>query len=86
MSSHKASVTDARWTVKHGCCVDKKCTPNTCMELPAGKTCGDCYHVARCTAIFGHTARDKYCDWFPRRFKEVRGALPNVTPDRTATR
>ena len=26
-----------------GCCVDKACTPDTCMDLPAGKTCGDCH-------------------------------------------
>lgn len=62
-------------TAKHGCCADKKygkgCTPATCMELPAGKTCGDCVHAKRCEAIFGHTAADTYCDWFPRQFREA---------------
>ena len=37
------------------------------MQLPAGKTCGDCAHIRRCKAIFGHTEIDKYCDWSPSR-------------------
>jgi hypothetical protein len=55
----------------HGCCADKACTDRTCMALPSGKTCGDCAHLNRCVAIFGHTATDTYCDWFPRRFREA---------------
>lgn len=51
-----------------GCCADKSCTPKTCMDLPAGTTCGNCAHIARCKAIFGHVETDTYCDWFPRRF------------------
>jgi hypothetical protein len=55
-----------------GCCEDKKygkgCTPDTCMNLPDGLTCGDCYHINKCSKIFGHTSTDTYCDWFPRRF------------------
>ena len=66
--------------VKHGCCTDKACTPDTCMELPAGKTCGDCIHTYRCVAIFGHTAADTYCDWFPRRFNPKRDASKEITP------
>lgn len=31
-------------TKKHGCCADKACSDTTCMELPSGKTCGDCVH------------------------------------------
>jgi hypothetical protein len=38
------------------------------MELPIGKTCGDCEQMARCRAIFGHVGTDTSCDWFPRRF------------------
>lgn len=53
---------------KHGCCADKACTDKTCMELPTGKTCGDCVHTRRCVLMFGHTPSDTYCDWFPRRF------------------
>lgn len=55
-----------------GCCADKKCTPETCMDLPAGKTCGDCVREYRCCAIFGHKPEDTYCDWFPRRFREAK--------------
>ena len=54
---------------KHGCCSDKACTDKTCMELPAGKTCGHCVHERRCCTIFGHTPTDTFCDWFPRRFQ-----------------
>lgn len=39
------------------------------MRLPAGITCGDCVHIRRCSAIFGHTATDKTCDWSPSRFQ-----------------
>ena len=55
----------------HGCCADKACTDATCMELPTGKTCGVCVHERRCCLMFGHTPTDTYCDWFPRRFREV---------------
>jgi len=37
------------------------------MQLPAGKTCGDCVHIRRCKAIFGHAETDTYCDWSPSR-------------------
>lgn len=37
------------------------------MLLPAGKSCGDCAHIRRCKAIFGHTETDTYCDWSPSR-------------------
>lgn len=55
----------------HGCCVDQKCTPETCMALPEGKTCGGCIHIRRCKAMFGHVETDTYCDWYPRRFREI---------------
>lgn len=38
------------------------------MRLPTNTTCGDCYHIKRCKAIFGHTETDTYCDWSPSRF------------------
>lgn len=60
--------------VKHGCCADKSCTPDTCMGLPDGKTCGDCVHEYRCCLIFGHTQTDTYCDWFPRKYQDKRMA------------
>lgn len=53
-----------------GCCADKSCTPKTCMNLPDGKTCGDCVHIERCEGIFGHTETDTVCDWFPRKFRQ----------------
>lgn len=55
---------------KHGCCEDKRCTKDPCMQLPEGKTCGNCIHEYRCCLIFGHVAEDTFCDWFPRKFKE----------------
>jgi hypothetical protein len=40
------------------------------MNLPQGKTCGDCVHIRRCNAMFGHMASDERCDWYPSRFRE----------------
>lgn len=40
------------------------------MNLPAGKTCADCVHCKRCTAMFGHIPADESCDWSPSRFRE----------------
>lgn len=37
------------------------------MRLPSGITCGDCVHIRRCKAIFGHVETDTYCDWSPSR-------------------
>jgi hypothetical protein len=51
-----------------GCCVDKACTAETCMNLPEGLTCSDCFHVRRCTGIFGAKETDTACQFFPRRF------------------
>ncbi|THD06158.1 hypothetical protein [Rhodanobacter lindaniclasticus] len=39
------------------------------MRLPAGMTCGDCVHIYRCKAMFGHVETDTYCDWSPSRFR-----------------
>ncbi len=40
------------------------------MDLPEGKTCGDCLHIRRCQSIFGHIPEDEVCDWFPSRYAE----------------
>lgn len=40
------------------------------MNLPVGRTCGDCVHIPRCKAMFGHVEADISCDWSPSRFKE----------------
>lgn len=54
--------------MRHGCCVDRSCTPATCMELPEGYTCGQCAHLGRCQKLFGCKPERKSCDFFPRRF------------------
>lgn len=41
------------------------------MRLPAGNACGNCHHIRRCKAMFGHTEKDTYCDWSPSRFIPV---------------
>jgi len=56
--------------MKHGCCLDKKCTPTTCMELPSGKTCGNCRSFQRCTGLLSRTGQETSCDWFPRVFRD----------------
>jgi len=40
------------------------------MKLPIGITCGDCRHIRRCKAIFGHVETDTYCDWSPSCFEK----------------
>lgn len=55
----------------HGCCADKACTDQTCMQLPKGSTCGGCLHFRHCATFYAHEASDCYCDFFPRRFKAV---------------
>ena len=44
------------------------------MRLPVGTTCGDCAHILRCKAIFGHVETDTYCDWSPSRLLRARQA------------
>lgn len=39
------------------------------MRLPEGMACGDCCHIYRCKAMFGHVETDAYCDWSPSRFR-----------------
>ena len=38
------------------------------LNLPPGKTCGDCVHIARCMTMFGHIEADETCDWYPIRY------------------
>jgi hypothetical protein len=42
------------------------------MNLPEGKTCGDCAHCRRCTSMFGHIPEDESYDWSPSRFTPVK--------------
>lgn len=69
---------DRRWKDEHPDHPDapkvKACTEQTCMRLPAGQTCGDCYAFSHCEALYGIKASNTVCDFFPRRF-----GLP-VTP------
>lgn len=39
------------------------------MKLPAGKTCSDCTHAARCEAFGFSQAHETSCDFWPNRFK-----------------
>jgi hypothetical protein len=43
-------------------------------DLPEGATCGDCVHIRRCGAMFGHVATDTYCDWVPSKFRATQPA------------
>lgn len=45
------------------------------MELPEGKTCGDCLHCRRCCSIFGRIPADEVCDWYPSRFAPMSGVM-----------
>jgi hypothetical protein len=67
VSTHEALT--ATWT--HGCCTDNACTRETCMALPAGKTCAVCLHYHRCRWLIRISGRETWCDWFPRRFYEA---------------
>jgi hypothetical protein len=57
--------------ITHGCCVDKACGDDTCMQLPEGKTCDNCCHKRRCFAFGFSEPNRTYCDWFPRRFIDM---------------
>lgn len=35
------------------------------MDLPPDRTCADCVHIKRCTAIYGHIPEDEARDWSP---------------------
>ena len=41
------------------------------MKLPVGSTCGQCAHIRRCKAMFGHVETDTSCDWAPSRFRAI---------------
>ena len=51
-----------------GCCTDKSCNPDGCMNLPEGETCGKCVFVRHCARMYD--VKDEYtqCDFYPRRF------------------
>ena len=39
------------------------------MNLPDGKTCGDCDHIEFCRALFKQQIDDEKCDFSPSRFR-----------------
>lgn len=41
------------------------------MNLPEGKTCGDCAHYSHCSWLFGCARTNTSCDWSPSRFKSA---------------
>lgn len=51
-------------------CPNKKKCRHQCMDLPEGKTCGDCFHVARCVMMFGAKPENTSCDFEPVRFRQ----------------
>lgn len=54
--------------MKNGCCLDRSCTPDSCMALPNDMTCSDCASYPRCRSLFGIKENSYSCDFFPRRF------------------
>lgn len=50
------------------------------MRLPKGVACGNCAHIRRCKAIFGHVETDTYCDWSPSRFHAAKPATQEGQP------
>jgi hypothetical protein len=44
------------------------------MQLPDGKTCGDCVHYRKCLRlVYTVASHNKECDWSPSRFKDKEG-------------
>jgi hypothetical protein len=51
------------------------------MELPYGKTCGDCAHVYRCALLFSARSENRECDFYPIRFVDkVAGGQDGTLP------
>jgi hypothetical protein len=38
------------------------------MQLPVGKTCGDCQQFGYCRRLFGCASTNTICDWSPSQF------------------
>jgi len=56
-------------SLKHGCCADKVCTPETCMTLPDGASCSMCVTATYCRKVFGVDPANTWCDFYPRRYR-----------------
>lgn len=57
-----------------------RATPCQCKDCvkclaahPAGKSCKDCVHVAKCVTMFGVVDPESqpYCQWIPSRFHAI---------------
>ena len=44
-----------------------------CMDLPEGKTCGDCCYIAHCQLFYGVKVDSRRCDFEPIRFRPASG-------------
>lgn len=51
-------------------CPNLKNCQRQCMDLPDGKTCGDCHNVGWCTTAYGVKPENTFCDFEPIRFKQ----------------
>ena len=40
------------------------------MNIPEGKTCGNCFHLKRCVSLYGVKAESITCGWTPSRYQE----------------
>lgn len=52
------------------------------MQLPPGKTCGDCVHIRRCKTLFGCKDSNVICDFAPSRFKAAYQHCPGFSARR----
>ena len=50
------------------------------MDLPPGKTCGDCQHMGRCEWLIQQKPQATECDWSPSRFLERRDSDTEPSP------
>ncbi len=48
---------------------ERHCNCGFDMNLPAGKTCGDCMYFRGCESLFGCEALSERCDYSPSRFE-----------------
>lgn len=48
---------------------NRKDEKRQCMDLPDGKTCGDCRYIAHCRVFYGVKDDSRRCDFEPIRFR-----------------
>lgn len=64
-------------------CTYRKSCKRQCMDLPNGKTCGDCRNYEKCRMLCGSRIKSEntQCDFEPTRFKERMTVEENVLPE-----